>query len=67
MPKQSANTLRALGEEFEKGGTEGLNNGELFNVQRIKTASGGSPFKALGLVGNPNEVVRDFKARIFRL
>ena len=67
MPKQSANTLRALGEEFEKGGTEGLNNGELFNVQRIKSASGGSPFKALGLIGKPNEVVRDFKARIFRL
>ena len=67
MPNQSANTLRALGEEFEKAGTEGLNNGELFNVQRIKTASGGSPFKALGLIGKPNEVVRDFKARIFRL
>ena len=67
MPEPSANTLRALGEEFEIGGTEGLNNGELFNVQRIKTASGGSPFKALGLVGNPKDVVRDFKARIFRL
>ena len=67
MPAPSANTLRALGEEFAKGGTEGLNNGELFNVQRIKTASGGSPFKALGLVGKPNEVVRDFKARIFHL
>ena len=67
MPEQSANTLRALGEEFEKGGTEGLNNGELFNVQRIKSASGGSPFKALGLIGNPKDVVKDFKARIFHL
>lgn len=65
MPEQSANTLRALGEEFEKSGTEGLNNGQLFNVQRIKNASGGSPFKALGLVGNPKDVVRDFKCRIF--
>jgi type I restriction enzyme R subunit len=67
MPEQSANTLRALGEQFEIDGTEGINNGELFNVQRVKNASGGNPFKALGLIGKPNEVVRDFKARIFHL
>lgn len=66
MPEQSANTLRALGEQFEIDGTEGINNGEVFNVQRVKKASGGSPFKALSLVGRPNEIVREFKARIFR-
>lgn len=67
MPEQSANTLRALGEEFKKAGTEGLNNKELFNVQSIKNASGGSPFNALGLIGKPVEVFKEFKSRIFRI
>lgn len=67
MPQQSANTLRALAEEFKKAGTEGLNNRELFSVQRIKNASGGSPFKALGLVGKPVEIFKEFKKRIFTL
>lgn len=67
MPQQSANTLRALGDEFQKAGTEGLNNKELFSVRSIINASGGSPYKALKLVGNPNEMVKEFKKRIFTL
>lgn len=67
MPEQSANTLRALGDEFKKAGTEGLNNKELFSVRSIINASGGNPYKALKLVGNPNEMVKEFKTRIFRI
>ena len=67
MPKQSANTLRALGDEFKKEGTEGLNNKELFNVQSIKNASGGNVANALRLVGKPVDVFKEFKTRIFRI
>lgn len=67
MPEQSANTLRALGEEFKNAGTEGLNNKELFNVRSVVNASGGSVANALRFVGKPAEVFKEFKSRIFTL
>lgn len=67
LPDQAANTLRAMAEEFEKTGTEGLNSDQFFNVTSIKIASGGSPLKALKLAGSPAEIVKQFKNRMFTI
>ena len=65
--KKSSDTLCALAEVFKKGGTEELNSDQLFNESNIKQASDGKPYEALKLVGNPKEVVKELKQRIFKL
>jgi type I restriction enzyme R subunit len=62
LPEGAAATLRALAAQFAKGGTEGLENVEVFQTPRVRRAGG---VKALAVLGRPAEVLRETKVRLF--
>lgn len=62
LPGKAAATVRAIASQFERGGTEGLENAQIFQTPEVK-AAGGLP--ALQVVGNPRELLRETKVRIF--
>ncbi|MGB8646839.1 MAG: DEAD/DEAH box helicase family protein [Anaerolineae bacterium] len=62
LPPQTAQTLRALVAQFGRAGTEGLENRLIFRTPEVIQA-GGLP--ALQAIGNPFDVLRDAKQRIF--
>ncbi len=62
MPKQSAETLRALALQFGRAGTDGLENPHIFNTPEVEKAGG---LIALRAFGQPAEILRETKARIF--
>jgi len=62
LPVQTAATIRAIAGQFEKGGTEELENMQIFNISEVRNA-GGIP--ALQQAGKPGELLIETKTRMF--
>ena len=61
-PAPAAATLKAIARQFERGGTESLENKEIFQTPEVKKA-GGLP--ALRAAGKPAELLNQTKERTF--
>jgi len=62
LPATSAATIRAIARQFERGGTEGLENPQIFQTPDVKKAGG---LVALQLAGNPRDLLIETKTRMF--
>jgi len=62
LPRTAAATIRAIANQFERGGTEGLENPQIFQTPEVKSA-GGLP--ALQAAGQPAELLKETKQRMF--
>jgi hypothetical protein len=62
LPGKTAATVRAIARQFENGGTEGLENPQIFQTPEVKSAGG---LAALQLAGNPRELLTETKTRMF--
>jgi type I restriction enzyme, R subunit len=62
MPKNAAETLKAIASQFAHNGTDSLENQHLFQIPEIVNAGG---LKALKGLGKPAAIVRETKERIF--
>lgn len=62
LPKHTAATIRAIASQFERGGTEVLENPQIFQTPEVKTAGG---LAALQAAGKPSELLRETKVRMF--
>ncbi len=62
LPQETANTLLALAKQFERGGTEELENPYVFNAPDVVKAGGLEALKALG---QPKEIISETKRRLF--
>ncbi|MCM5527366.1 DEAD/DEAH box helicase family protein [Parasegetibacter sp. NRK P23] len=64
IDKNAATVLKALGHQFTLGGTDALETQSLWDVPEIKQAKG---LDALRKLGNPIDVMKDAKGRLFRI
>jgi type I restriction enzyme R subunit len=64
LPSQTAQTLLALAGQFAKSGTEGLESTEVFQTPAVVRAGG---LAAIREAGNPAELVKETKARLFAI
>jgi type I restriction enzyme R subunit len=64
LPPNTARTLTALTQQFAKSGTEGLESTELFQIPAVAKAGG---LTALRDAGNPTDLIRETKARLFSI
>ncbi len=64
LPLATANTLFALASQFEKGGTEELENPYVFNAPDVVKAGG---LKSLKILGNPEDIINQTKERLFAI
>lgn len=62
LPSATAATLKALASQFARGGTEGLENPHVFRTNEVRKAGGLDALKALG---NPADVLKETKERMF--
>lgn len=62
LPGNTAATIRAIAGQFERGGTEGLENPQIFQTPEVKAAGG---LAALESAGEPNELLKETKERMF--
>ena len=62
LPTVTANTLLALAGQFERGGTEELENPYVFNAPDVVKAGG---HQALKILGEPKDVISEMKTRLF--
>jgi type I restriction enzyme R subunit len=62
LPKPAAATIRAIASQFERGGTEGIENRQIFSTPQVRAAGG---LRALQRVGNPRELLIETKTRMF--
>ncbi|MDO9575126.1 MAG: DEAD/DEAH box helicase family protein [bacterium] len=62
LPSKTVNTLFALVRQFEKGGTEELENPHVFNTPDVIEAGG---LEALKVLGNPEDIINKTKERLF--
>jgi type I restriction enzyme R subunit len=62
MPIKTAETLRALALQFGRAGTEALENLQIFNTPEVTHAGGLDSLRALG---QPKEILRETKVRLF--
>jgi len=62
LPKESRNTLLALAKQFEKGGTEELENPRIFETPDVIKSGG---LDALKVLGDPKDVINEAKKRLF--
>ncbi len=62
LPNPACKTIRAIAAQFERGGTDQLENPQIFQVAEVKKAGG---FAALQAAGIPAELLREAKTRIF--
>lgn len=62
LPEETAGAIRAIVGQFEKGGTEGLENQMIFKTPEVEAAGG---LEALGAGGKPAELLRETKERVF--
>ena len=62
LPVQAAATIRAIASQFERGGTEGLENQQIFQTPEVKAAGG---LAALQAGGKPSDLLRETKTRMF--
>jgi len=64
MPQPAAATLTAIASQFSRGGTDGIENPQVFRTPEVTKAGGLSALKALG---KPADVLQQTKERIFAL
>ena len=62
LPVKTAATILAIASQFERGGTDGLENQQIFQTPEVKTAGG---LAALQEAGNPRELLIETKTRMF--
>jgi type I restriction enzyme, R subunit len=62
LSERAAATIRAIARQFERGGTEGLENPHIFQTPEVKAAGG---LAALNEAGKPVDVLRETKVRMF--
>jgi type I restriction enzyme R subunit len=62
LPPRTADTLLALAKQFERGGTEELENPYIFNAPDVIKAGG---LEALRILGEPQDVINETKRRLF--
>jgi len=62
LPKPAAATIRAIASQFERGGTDGLENPQIFRTPEVRTAGG---LAALQAAGDPRGLLMETKARMF--
>jgi type I restriction enzyme R subunit len=62
LPPATSETLRSLAAQFGQGGIDALENPHVFEMSDVQKA-GGLP--ALRVIGNPADVLRETKERIF--
>ena len=62
LPASAAATNKALARQFERGGTESLENPQIFQTSEVKVAGG---LAALQAAGQPAELLRQTKQRMF--
>ncbi len=62
LPVQAAATIRAIASQFDRGGTEGLENPQIFQTPEVKATGG---LAALQAAGKPSDLLRETKTRMF--
>lgn len=62
LPSATANTLLALARQFERGGTEELENPYIFNAPDVVKAGG---LQSLKILGDPKDIINETKGRLF--
>lgn len=62
LPNKAAATVRAIASQFERGGTDGLENPQIWRTPEVRIAGG---LEALRLAGNPRELLVETKTRMF--
>lgn len=62
LPKATAATVRAIANQFERGGTAGLENPQIFQTPEVKKAGG---LEALRMAGRPQDLLIETKTRMF--
>jgi len=62
LPAPAAMTLKAVAAQFSRAGTDSLENPEIFRVHEVHDAGG---LRALKDLGNPAELLRETKKRMF--
>jgi len=62
FPDSTAETIKAIAGQFELGGTEGLENPQIFRIPAVIAAGG---LAALQAAGTPAELIRETKVRMF--
>lgn len=62
LPEKTRSTLLALAKQFEKGGTEELENPHVFSAPEVKKAGG---LAALKVLGEPKDIIIETKRRLF--
>jgi type I restriction enzyme R subunit len=62
LSQRAADTIRAIASQFERGGTEGLENPQIFSTPEVKLAGG---LAALQAAGKPADILRETKTRMF--
>ncbi|MCC7205490.1 MAG: DEAD/DEAH box helicase family protein [Phycisphaeraceae bacterium] len=62
LPVRTAATIRAIASQFDRGGTEGLENPQIFQTPEVKAAGG---LAALQTAGKPSDLLRETKTRMF--
>jgi type I restriction enzyme R subunit len=62
LPQRTSKTLVALARQFEKGGTEELENPYVFNAPDVIKGGG---LEALKVLGDPKDIIDETKRRLF--
>jgi type I restriction enzyme R subunit len=62
LPTPAATTIRAIASQFERCGTPGLENSQLFQTPAVRAAGG---LAALRLAGEPRALLTETKTRMF--
>jgi type I restriction enzyme R subunit len=62
LPQKTSSALIALAKQFEKGGTEELENPFIFNAPDVIKAGG---LEALKGLGEPKDIINETKMRLF--
>jgi type I restriction enzyme R subunit len=62
LPNRTAAAIKAIASQFERGGTEGLENPQIFQTPEVRAAGG---LQALREAGEPKELLRETKVRMF--
>lgn len=62
LAERAAATIKAIVSQFERGGTEGLENPQIFQTPEVRAAGG---LEALKAAGNPRDLLIETKTRMF--
>jgi type I restriction enzyme, R subunit len=62
LSRPAAATIRAIASQFERGGTEGLENPQIFQTPEVRAAGG---LAGLQSAGKPFDLLRETKIRMF--